>query len=356
MNPLISVGVPVCGTPLPLLHACLESIATQDYPSLEILVIDDNGTRDEQKECSRAVKSFIKAHKDTPHAKDIRYICHGSNKGLVQARRTVFEEAHGFFTTLVDSDDMLASPNAVSTLYQAAVSADGVTPAPDGGFDAVQCGAVLYGKDSALIEQKRLMMEKVDVHKAQSVVSERKDISSLFLQNNFSSFVWAKLYKTETVLEAYETIPFMNCTYQEDLLFSYFFMRTAKSYRCIPQQFYIYNIDTGMSAATPITNLRRWRHICTASSVYTTILYDMQERPLPADSPVASWIHDNYFDCITRNAYMLLHRVDKELYGEAQNIFLESWGQESASKAIASVQEMDRQGKLFYKSKPSAAS
>jgi len=53
---------------------------------------------------------------------------------------------------------------------------------------------------------------------------------------------------------------------------------------------------------------------------------------------------------------MLLHRVDKELYGEAQNIFLESWGQESASKAIASVQEMDRQGKLFYKSKPSAAS
>ena len=106
MEPLVSVIVPVYNVER-YLDPCLESIVSQSYRHLEILVVDDGSTDGSGEQCDRW------AERD----ERIRVI-HQPNGGLSAARNSGLDVMTGELVVMVDSDDVL-HPEAVATLLHA---------------------------------------------------------------------------------------------------------------------------------------------------------------------------------------------------------------------------------------------
>ena len=101
MNQVISVVIPVYNVAA-YLPQCLDSLLVQDYPELEILLVDD-GSKDESGSIC-----------DAYAAKDSRIrVIHQKNGGAAAAKNTALRAATGHYLSFVDSDDYLA-PNAYS--------------------------------------------------------------------------------------------------------------------------------------------------------------------------------------------------------------------------------------------------
>ena len=108
MNSLISVIVPSYNGEY-FIGKCLDSVCSQTYKNLEIIVVDD-GSKDRTEEI---VKKYISTD---PR---IRLIKHAGNKGLFQSRITGVKAATGDYVTFIDCDDYL-SLDYIRTLYTVA--------------------------------------------------------------------------------------------------------------------------------------------------------------------------------------------------------------------------------------------
>lgn len=99
MSALVSVVIPtykrcqyICET--------IESVLTQTYNNIEIIVVDDNGLDTEwQKETYNRLKSFI-------DNKQINYIPHKTNMNGATARNTGINNANGKYIAFLDDDDL----------------------------------------------------------------------------------------------------------------------------------------------------------------------------------------------------------------------------------------------------------
>lgn len=103
MRPLISILIPVYNAQQ-YLAGCLESVCTQSYRNLEIILVDD-GSTDGSKDVYEAY-----AQKDTR----IRIIKQ-KNSGVAAARTAALGAASGEYLMYVDSDDSI-SENAVELM------------------------------------------------------------------------------------------------------------------------------------------------------------------------------------------------------------------------------------------------
>lgn len=92
---LISVIVPVYNVEK-YLRRCVESIMSQTYKEIEILLIDDGSTDDSGRSC------------DDLAIKDRRiHVFHKENGGVSSARNLGIERACGDYICFVDSDDWI---------------------------------------------------------------------------------------------------------------------------------------------------------------------------------------------------------------------------------------------------------
>ncbi|QJD83831.1 glycosyltransferase [Cohnella herbarum] len=83
------------------LDECLQSVLTQAYPNIEILVVDDHSTDDSM----AIIERYAKSHSN------IRVIRHTDNSNLPdRAFHEIFREANGEYVLLLSADDFL--PNA----------------------------------------------------------------------------------------------------------------------------------------------------------------------------------------------------------------------------------------------------
>lgn len=97
---LVSVIIPVYNVSQ-YLEDCLESVATQTYPNMEVILIDDGSTDNSPKIC----KEWC--------AKDSRFrLIEQKNAGPSAARNTGLRHVQGDFITFVDADDWI-SPDAM---------------------------------------------------------------------------------------------------------------------------------------------------------------------------------------------------------------------------------------------------
>lgn len=131
---LISVIVPVYNV-RQYLRQCLDSLASQEYPSFEIIVVDDGSTDDSSSIC------------DEYAAKDIRFVVvHQRNTGLSAARNVGLAHARGLYVSFVDSDDWV-SPYYLSKLM-AAIERSGMPCASLAHLKPFQDGrdCILYGE------------------------------------------------------------------------------------------------------------------------------------------------------------------------------------------------------------------
>ena len=103
---LISVIIPVYNTEK-YLEMCIESVLSQTYKNIEIILIDD-GSNDKSPEiCDKYADEYTNIK-----------VCHKKNEGVSVARNTGIEMASGEYLMFLDSDD-LYEPDAVRRLYSA---------------------------------------------------------------------------------------------------------------------------------------------------------------------------------------------------------------------------------------------
>ena len=89
---MISVIVPTYNR-AGLLQITLQSILSQTYANYEIIVVDDGST-------DNTAEIMVKYPK-------VRYIRHGKNRGVAEARNTGLKAAQGNYISFIDSDDMM---------------------------------------------------------------------------------------------------------------------------------------------------------------------------------------------------------------------------------------------------------
>ena len=114
MGPLLSVIIPVYRVE-DYLHECVDSVLSQTYTNLEVILADD-GSPDN---CPELCNAYAKQDERIK-------VIHQTNQGLSAARNAGLELASGQFVAFIDSDDYV-SPD----YFEAAISVFQLTPGLD---------------------------------------------------------------------------------------------------------------------------------------------------------------------------------------------------------------------------------
>lgn len=207
MDPLISVIVP-CFQTGKYVARCLNSICTQTYTNLEIIVIDDGSTDD----TARIIKDM--ADKD----ERIKYI-YQQNNGVSAARNNGLRNATGEYITFVDSDDSI-KPEMYEKLLNTLLAYNA---------DIVHCS---YCRDSGSLIKKIGGSNK-------NYIYENEEIEySLLEAKLYGPGCWNKLFKKEIV----DGIRFnQDIKITEDLLFVFCAFQKAKKAIFIDSCLYVYH-------------------------------------------------------------------------------------------------------------------
>ena len=128
MEPLISVIVPVYKVEA-YLETCVDSILSQTYPCLQVILVDD-GSPDG---CGAICDAYAR--------RDARVtVIHKKNGGLSSARNAGLDAASGTYITFTDSDDRIAA-DMLETLLRIARQENA---------DVVRCNYARFRSDDAL--------------------------------------------------------------------------------------------------------------------------------------------------------------------------------------------------------------
>ena len=144
-RPLVSILTPMYNTEK-YVHRLLDSVLAQDYPAIEMVVVDDGST-----DGSRAV---VESYVDRFAAKGYALRCfHQPNSGQSVAIKNGLQRVTGAYLAWPDSDDFYTTPDAISKMVRALETS---TPA----FQIVRT-QVRYVKDPSL---ELLRIEGLDAH------------------------------------------------------------------------------------------------------------------------------------------------------------------------------------------------
>ena len=185
-TPLLSVIVPVYNV-APYLEQCLDSILSQSYTALEVIVVDDGSTDGSGAIC------------DTYAERDAR-ICliHQANAGLSAARNAAMDVMHGDFFVCVDSDDWL--PEDALEQPMNVLSANPLIDILELGYTEINCRT---GAERLVLAAGREL-------------SSQEALQSLAALSGVTGMAWGKIFRTATmgvlrfpVGRPYEDTPFI---------------------------------------------------------------------------------------------------------------------------------------------------
>lgn len=215
MNVLVSVIIPVYNVEK-YLEKCIESIVCQDYPNLEIIIVNDGSTD----KSGTIVDTYAK--------KDERIkVISQPNSGLSAARNVGVSYSSGDYIMFVDGDDFI-SHDMVSRLLDV---------------------SRLSGADYVCSESKNFI--DGDDQKAEKLINSYRDkkleyelfetdeaLIRMFYQKPSITGAYLKLYKNELV----KKIPFPEGRYYEDFATTYSFIRNAAKIAFIKEKHYAYRM------------------------------------------------------------------------------------------------------------------
>lgn len=309
-KPLVSLCVPVYGAE-GLIGRFLDSILAQkDAPLFETIIVNDGspGT----KELRSIVKTYEKRFKE--RGLPFVFLEHSKNLGTLEARRTAVNAASGEYLAFADPDDELP-PKALRILYDAAATS---------GADIVHGNAEVCGMEGEP-EARTAAFERRAQNLYEGILTGGEILRKCIVENAYSSFVWAKLFKTALVQKAYGEIPFTYCTMAEDMLLYFFIALYADKYLGIPDTVYKYRINTGLTSRRRITGLIEWQKVCSASSVFTIIFSYLDEHP-DLGSEIREAVRDLGRSYYADNLKQLEVCVAPALQAQARAMLEEWWG------------------------------
>ena len=120
IKPLVSVIIPTYSRPVYLRRA-IDSVYSQTWPKIEIIVVDDNGEGSRNQLMTKEEVSLY------VNRSDFMYLVHTENCNGAQARNTGVKASSGDYVTFLD-DIMSLVPNNVETGCTTAVCVNIQTP------------------------------------------------------------------------------------------------------------------------------------------------------------------------------------------------------------------------------------
>lgn len=191
-EPLISVVVPVYQVEQ-WLQRCVDSLLTQTYQNIEIILVDDGSLDD----CGNICDEYA------IRESRIR-VLHQQNRGLSAARNAGTQISNGEYITFVDSDDWV-EPDYLETLWNVIYNT---------GADVAVCGhriepeGTVFGRTDAKME----------------CLSAEQALELLCYQKFVETSAWAKLYRTDDARK----FPYPVGRIFEDIATTYKFFANAK--------------------------------------------------------------------------------------------------------------------------------
>ncbi len=176
MEERISVIIPVHNGQ-DYIEACVESVAGQTYPELEILVVNDGSTDDTQQICEKLTKRH----------ENLRVFTQ-PDVGVSAARNYAIEQAKGDYLMFVDADDRIC-PDVAARLYQVLTETHS---------DIAGCGFRIWHTE----EELRRILQTAQTAGAAENVTRTEYVGSHFLTDSVlqdNCRCWSKLYRRETV-------------------------------------------------------------------------------------------------------------------------------------------------------------
>ena len=200
------------------LQQCLQSIASQSYAHLEVIVVDDGSTDDSGK-----IADEWASH-------DNRFrVVHQPNGGLSAARNTALDHATGRYVTFVDSDDFIA-PQYVEVLCQLI---------QESGAQAALCGWHLYADGDAV--------PKPDDTSHSRTYTAAEAANHIFYQRKgLTQSVCARLYDASV----FRDVRFPVGMLYEDLAVLMPVMQNSQTVAFTPQRLYYYRQRQGSIITT----------------------------------------------------------------------------------------------------------
>lgn len=210
MEPLISIVIPVFNVES-YLEDCIESVLSQSYDHIEVLLIDDGSTDNSPAICDRYASSDKRVH-----------CYHKNNGGLSSARNYGIERANGMYISLVDSDDYI-DERFIEFLYK---------NLDDTNSDIAISSFQRFNEDG---EPKRI---KVNNGYKRKVFTKQEAYKALYDNEYKYQFTMAcgKLYKTEILRET----PFPVGRKYEDTATAHLFISKANRIVFLDRKQYLY--------------------------------------------------------------------------------------------------------------------
>lgn len=197
MKELISVIIPIYNTEK-YLEKCIDSVITQTYEYIEIILINDGSTH---MNCINICRSFEKKYNN------IRFF-DKKNNGVSEARNFGIEMANGKFVMFIDSDDWIEK-DTIKTLYNNINDND------------------LSVCSYRIICDNYNFTNNVKELKRDIVLKQDKALEALFwngkYQMNYQGFIFNKLFKKE-IIDKYHIRFAKNILYNEDRLFIFCYL------------------------------------------------------------------------------------------------------------------------------------
>lgn len=208
---LISVIVPVYKVEN-YLSRCIESILSQSYKNIEILLIDDDSPDNCPQICDNYARDYINIK--TIHLEN-------SGFGASCARNVGLDNAKGDFIAFVDSDDYIHE-ELFSILIQA-IESHPLSNVAIASYQKVTSDTIEYD----LIESNT------------SVLLDAKDAMNLIIEDQYLTALWSKLFNKSV----FENLRFPLNKHNEDMFLMPFIFQKASRIVYTPQPLYYYFQD-----------------------------------------------------------------------------------------------------------------
>ena len=217
-TPLFSIIMPVHNTPDDLLAASVNSVMSQTYSNLELLIIDDGSVTPCADKCDELADSDERIR-----------LFHTAGRGVSQARNTGLKAIKGDFLLFIDSDDELV-PEALETLNKY-IEAEA--------FDFLVYGWYDYVPNGCFDHHPSKEPEHISVNTFQVGIAGDNFIYG-------GGYPWNKMWNVASLKKAHNgTIPLFDITLDryEDKLWALVASTGLNSILLVPDQLYKYNYN-----------------------------------------------------------------------------------------------------------------
>ena len=309
----VSIIIPAYNAERSLASAVRSALA-QTHEAVEVVIVDDGST-----DATRDVAEGLEGHDHR-----VRLVCHDSNKGRLEARRTGVAAARGERMLFLDADDEL-DPTFCKTCLSGS----------NASFDVVHVGFNLRYRRPVTDEQ-RARDDAYCQPPAQDAFGD--DITHIIFRDRKGPWsLCGKLFVTAQLRDAFEQIPPSSINQAEDACVFFILSTIAKSYRGIPSyRGYTYNYDSGQSdAAWTSMDLEQFSYSCGYVDAMLRIQSYLERNSL------TERLRDDYEQAYREHlmsvAGKLCCQVRPEFRAQALHEFAGRWPRADVAGAVADV-------------------